>query len=100
MGADLIGWRDCELQRPLGPQGFLGKLKMKTYLRVIEQQVPPDKREAVKITVVVNDRQRELSYPEIREQAEAFQRGIPECARCPLASGQQLGCYHYVTYPV
>ncbi|HUJ61197.1 MAG TPA: hypothetical protein VLX92_21985 [Kofleriaceae bacterium] len=100
MGADLIGWRDCELQRPLGPQGFLGKLKMKSYLRVIESQVPEGQRDGVKVTVVVNDRQRELGYPEIREQAETFQRGIPACAQCPLSGGTPLGCYRYVTYPV
>lgn len=100
MGADLIGWRDCELQKPLGQSGFLQKLKMKSYLRVIESQVPPEAREKVAITVVVNDRQRELTYPEIRDQAETFQRGIPACATCPLAGGEQLGCYHYVTYPV
>jgi hypothetical protein len=100
MGADLIGWRNCELQKPLGPGGFLGKLKMRAYLRAIESQVPEGKRDDVSVTIVVNDRERELTYREIREQAEAFQRGIPECAQCPLATGKQLGCYHYVTYPV
>jgi hypothetical protein len=100
MGADLIGWRDCELQRPLGESGFLQKLKMKSYLRVIETQVPEGARENVAITVIVNDTQRELTYPQIREQAETFQRGIPACATCPLSGGEQLGCYHYVTYPV
>jgi hypothetical protein len=100
MGADLIGWRNCELQQPLGEAGFLQKLKMKSYLRVIEAQVPEGARESVAITVVVNDAQRELTYPEIREQAETFQRGIPACATCPLSGGEQLGCYHYVTYPV
>jgi hypothetical protein len=100
MGADLIGWRDCELQKPLGQSGFLQKLKMKSYLRVIESQVPPEARENVAVTVIVNDHQRELTYPQIREQAETFQRGIPACASCPLSGGEQLGCYHYVTYPV
>jgi hypothetical protein len=100
MGADLIGWRNCELQKPLGAAGFHGKLKMKAYLRVIESQVPEDKRADVSVTIVVNDRERELSYGEIREQAETFQRGIPACATCPLAGGEQLGCYKYVTYPL
>ncbi len=100
MGADLIGWRDCDLQKPLGASGFLQKLKMKSYLRVIESQVPPGQREDVTITVVVNDSQRDLTYREIRDQAETFQAGIPACATCPLAGGEQLGCYHYVTYPV
>jgi hypothetical protein len=100
MGADLIGWRNCELQRPLGPAGFLQKLKMQAYLRAIESQVPEGKRDGIKVNVVVNDRERQLTYPEIREAAETFQRGIPECASCPLSSGNQLGCYHYITYPV
>jgi hypothetical protein len=100
MGADVIGWRDCPLQKPLGTAGFLGKLKMTAYLRAIEAQVPADERAGVQVTVVVNDRQRSLSYEDIREQAETFQAGIPDCATCPLAAGRQLGCYHFVTYPV
>lgn len=100
MGCDLIGWRDCELQRPLGDAGFLQKLKMVSYLRVIEAQVPAAQRDQVKIAVIVNDTQRQLAYPEIRAEAERFQEGIPGCATCPLAEGRQLGCYHYVTYPV
>src|SRR5687767_15825461 len=100
MGADLIGWRNCELQRPLGTNGFLQKLKMKSYMAAIESQVPPEARENVKVTLVVNDTQRELSYREIRDQAETFQRGIPECASCPLSAGAQLGCYQFVRYPV
>jgi hypothetical protein len=100
MGADLIGWRDCELQRSLGDRGFLQKLKMKSYLRAIESQVPEAQRANVQVTVVVNDEQRELTYPQIREAAEEFQRGIPACASCPLSGGTQLGCYRYVTYPV
>ena len=100
MGADLIGWRDCDLQKPLGPNGFLQKLKMKSYLRVIETQVPPAQRPGMTITVVVNDQQRELSYEEIRDAAQQFQAGIPACATCPLSGGEQLGCYHFVTYPL
>lgn len=100
MGADVIGWRGCPLQQPLGPQGFLGKLKMKAYLRAIESQVPPEARENVKVTVVVNDTERELTYKEILGQAQQFQAGIPECQSCPLSGGNQLGCYHFVTYPV
>jgi hypothetical protein len=100
MGADLIGWRDCDLQRPLRPEGFLQKLKMKAYLHVVESRVPAGQRDGVEVTVVVNGNERNLTYREIREQAETFQRGIPECASCPLSGGQQLGCYRYVTYPV
>jgi hypothetical protein len=88
------------LQQPLGPQGFLGKLKMKAYLRAIESQVPEGARDDVKVTVVVNDSQRELTYKEILAQAQQFQAGIPECASCPLSGGDQLGCYHFITYPV
>lgn len=100
MGADLIGWRDCELQRPLGDKGFLGKLKMRAYMRAVESQLPEGKRENAQVTVLVNDTQRDLTYREIRAEAEGFERGIPACATCPLAGGRPLGCYHYVTYPV
>lgn len=104
MGADLIGWRGCELQRGLGPQGFLGKLKMKSYLTVIEERVPPAARATVKVQVVVHRPegpvQRALGYDEIREEAATFQRGVPACASCPLAGGAPVGCYRYVTYPI
>jgi hypothetical protein len=100
MGADLIGWRDCDLQRPLGTNGFLQKLKMRAYMRAVESQVPEGKRENVEVTVLVNDTKRDLTYREIRAQAEGFERGIPACATCPLAGGKQLGCYQYVTYPI
>lgn len=105
MGADLIGWRDCELQRGVGgPDGFLGKLKMRSYQSAIESQVPPEARETVRVQVIVNRPegpvQRALSYPEIRAEVASFAAGIPACASCPLSGGAPLGCYRYVTYPV
>jgi len=101
MGADLIGWRSCALQRELGPDGFLGKLKLRSYRAMIEQQVPPAQRAGVKVTVQVTGRPpRILGYPEIVAESDDFRAGIPECADCPLSSGRPLGCYQYVTYPV
>lgn len=101
MGADLIGWRPCPLQAELDPAGFLGKLKLRAYRGAIEAQVPPEGRAAVKLTVEVTGRPpRQLSYPQIVDELDAFERGIPECATCPLAGGRPLGCYHYVTYPI
>ncbi|HEY4178071.1 MAG TPA: hypothetical protein VGM90_14590 [Kofleriaceae bacterium] len=100
MGADIIGWRECPLQRSLGQKGFLGKLKMRAYMAAVESQVPEGERENVAVTVVVNDTERDLTYREIRAEAEQFQAGIPECASCPLSGGRQLGCYKFVKYPV
>jgi hypothetical protein len=101
MGADLIGWRNCDLQQSLGPRGFLQKTKMKAYLAAIESQVPPERRAVTKVTVVVNDTERELTYNEIRDAAEQFQAGIPACATCPLSpGGKPIGCYRFITYPV
>ncbi|UJR80642.1 PTS sugar transporter subunit IIA [Sandaracinus amylolyticus] len=104
MGADLIGWRDCGLQRGLGPQGFLGKLKMRAYQTAIEAQVPPDARATVRIQLLVNRPegpvQRELGYEQIRAEVASFAAGVPACASCPLGGGAPLGCYRYVTYPV
>ena len=100
MGADLIGWRTCELQKQLGKTGFLQKLKLKSYLAAIESQVPEGKRDGTVVTIAVNDRERDMTYREIHDQAVDFQRGIPACATCPLAGGRQLGCYHFVGYPV
>lgn len=100
MGADLIGWRNCELQQSLGQRGFLENLKMKAYKRAVESQVPEAQRAKVKVAVITNGVERELSYPEICAKADTFERGVPECATCPLSSGKPLGCYYYVTYPV
>jgi hypothetical protein len=104
MGADLIGWRECELQRGLQPAGFLGKLKMQSYRRMIETQVPPEARASVKVTVQVHRPEgpveRPLSYGEIVAEAEALAAGSPECPSCPVGGGAPLGCYRYVVYPV
>lgn len=101
MGADLIGWRGCPLQEELGPEGFLGKLKLRVYKRAIEERVPEDKRATVEVVVRVDGRpDRKLKYRAICDEADQFARGIPDCARCPLSSGSALGCYHYINYPV
>lgn len=104
MGADLIGWRECPLQMRLGPNGFLGKLKLRAYKELIESMVEPADRESQEITVVVNGpdgpKERNLTYPQIRDEASEFLRGIPDCSTCPLSGGKPLGCYHFVTYPV
>jgi hypothetical protein len=104
MGADLIGWRECPLQMRLGPKGFLGKLKLRAYKELIESMVPPEDREGQKITVVINGpdgpQERNLTYPQIRDESTEFLRGIPDCSTCPLSGGKPLGCYHFVTYPI
>lgn len=102
MGADFIGWRGCPLQDELDPEGFLGKLKLRAYRAVIEERVPEDRWETVEIVVRVSGRpDRELKYGDICRELDAFEPGIPECGRCPLAGGgRPLGCYRYVTYPV
>lgn len=77
---------------------------MRGYRVAIEQQVPPEQRESVTIQVVVSRPegpvQRSLGYTQIREAAETVERGIDECATCPLSGGRPTGCYRYVTYPV
>lgn len=101
MGADVIGWRNCELQATLGTTGFLGKLKLKMYRAAIEARVPPEKRAAIKVNVAVTNRAlRVLTHAQIVEELQAFEQGIPECASCPIGGGPPVGCYRYVTYPV
>ena len=100
MGADIIGWRFCPLQRQLEPTGFLSKLKLRAYKAVIEQRVPEAQRGPIKLTVVVNGEQRQLTYAGIVEDLQSFEAGIPECADCEVGGGTPLGCYRYVTFPV
>jgi hypothetical protein len=101
MGADVIGWRDCELQARLERSGFLGKLKLRMYRAAVEAQVRPENRATVHITVTgANRPSRDLTYGEIVDELEDFERGIPECTSCPVGGGSPLGCYRYVRYPV
>ena len=102
MGADYVGWRGCSLQQDLGEEGFLGKLKLRGYRRVIEERVPPERRDVVRISVSVTGRgERELDHAGIVAELADFERGVADCATCPLASdGAPVSCYRYVTYPV
>jgi hypothetical protein len=101
MGADYIGFRGCDLQRSLGVQGFLGKLKLRAYKGAIEAQVPEPQRATVKVQVQVTGRApQSLDYAGICHELETFLAGSPECPSCPLAGGNPVGCYRYVGYPV
>jgi hypothetical protein len=101
MGADIVGWRSCPLQKPLGKAAFLQKLKLRSYLQLVESQLPEGERESVKLAVRVGEApQRELTYAELQRSSEGFKDGIPECATCPVSGGQTLGCYRYVQYPI
>ena len=104
MGADLIGWRRCPLQAELGPAGFLSKLKLRTYLTLVDDQVAEEERADVRVNIMVHGpdgpTQRELTYQELVDGAREIANGIPECATCPLGMHKPLGCYHYVTYPI
>lgn len=101
MGVEYIGWRDCSLQRELGPEGFQAKLELRAYRSVIEARVPEDRRDAVRLRVEVpGGPVRDLGYDEIVRDLGGFEAGIPDCAACPLADGRPLGCYRHVTYPI
>ncbi len=101
MGADIVGWRNCQLQSELGAPGFLSKLKLRMYRGVFETQVPPAERDLVRIMIRVTGRaDRELGYRDVVAELASFESGIPECPTCPLSGGKALGCYRYVTFPV
>jgi hypothetical protein len=101
MGADYVGWRACALQQELGEHGFLGKIKLRVYKRVVEERVPEDQRATIKLNLQVTGREpRETTYPEICAELDTFEAGIPECASCPLGNGNPVSCYRYVTYPI
>lgn len=100
MGADFVGFIGCELQAPLGLEGFLRMLKLRAYRAAVESQVPPEKRAAVSLTVRVNDQERQLTYAGIVASLGDFERGCPSCAGCMVGQGEPLGCYRFVTYPV
>jgi hypothetical protein len=101
VGVDYIGWRGCALQQELGPDGFLGKLKLRAYKGAVEAQVPAERRDTIQVVVNVTGRPpRQMRYPDICSELDTFAKGIPACAACPLADGAAVGCYRYVTYPI
>lgn len=105
MGADVVGWRNCELQRFLEPEGFLAKLKLRAYKAAVEAQVEPEKWDTIKVSTYVDrgngPEMVDRTYPGICEELQAFESGIPDCKSCPLSrGGQPVGCYRYVTYPI
>ena len=100
MGLDVVGWRDCSLQRELQFETFMQRLKLRAYKKSVEDNFPAEARQAAKVHVSINDEQQALSYAEICEQLNSFERGIPECTDCPLSGGAPVGCYRYVSYPI
>src|SRR6185503_17578130 len=57
--------------------------------------------DGIKVEIQTSGRAtRSMTYREIKDGAEGFARGIPECATCLIARGKPLGCYSYVTYPI
>ena len=101
MGADIIGWRACQLQEREGEDGFFHKLKLVAYKRHAEQTLPEPQRSTTPIKIRVSGQpERVLSYQAISDAVRDFEPGIPLCRSCPFAEGRPLGCYRYVSYPV
>ena len=101
MGADVVAWRNCQLQLELGPAAFLGRLKLLAYKSAIDDRVPAGERDAVRFTLRVGDVPgRDMGYAEITAELGRFADGIPECADCPLSGGKPLGCCRYLTFPI
>jgi hypothetical protein len=101
MGADIIGWRNCDLQQSLGRQEFLHKRKLLAYCRIAESLHQPSDpaKYRIRLNVIGRDVQ-EMSLSEINEQLGDFPQGIPECHACVVSHGETLGCYSYLTYPI
>jgi hypothetical protein len=101
MGADIIGWRNCQLQRQLGANGFFWKQKLRTMKGVVERQIPEASRHGLRISLgsVGSDR-REITYSEIVQELASFDAGTHECASCPISGGRPIGCHRYITYPI
>jgi hypothetical protein len=101
MGADVIGWRSCPLQRSLGRDEFLHKLKLRAYRRTAESLAQPS--DPTKCTVRIRTLGRGIrttTLQEIIDELGDFEQGIPDCHTCPVSAGKVLGCYAYLTYPI
>lgn len=99
MGLDIYGWRNCAVQKELA-EGFLGKLKMRSYKEAVDERLPEDKRQTVKVSLTINDETTQLDYSELEESVQWLQARADECSSCPLANGIAYGCYRYVPYPI
>jgi len=101
MGADIVGFIGCPLQNSLGLDGFLAKLKLRTYKVQIEERVPAHQRSQLKVEVAGSNRATQmLTYDGIVREVSDFEQGIPECANCPISGGRPIGCYRYIKYPI
>lgn len=105
MGADIVGWRGCTLQRTAGPERFLGLLRLRSLKRLVEDRYPPATRSAILVTVeehagAEHRGQREIRYDALVDLLSGFESGSPDCRACPLAQGRALGCHRRVTYPI
>lgn len=101
MGADIVGWITCPLQRALGPESFIWKLKCTAFKIYADQNVPADRRAEIKIHLSGTNRQwHHTSYAQLMQEVQGFEQGIPECASCPISGGYPLGCYRYISYPI
>lgn len=72
MGLDAIGWRNCDAQEELGPDGF--------FAAVVARAHAPG---AV-----------------TSEGGRAFERHAAACDGCPLSGGRPFGCHRTVAYPI
>lgn len=100
---DIVGWRDCALQRSLGEAYFVSKLFRVRWLRAVDERVPADARTTMELATIdaVNlGCTRQLGYEEVRRQVAHLRSATDECARCPLSRGQPIGCHQVLTYPV
>jgi hypothetical protein len=104
MGADLIGWRGCPLQATLDPWEFYRRMKTKVVRdsaieELAEQKLAPTTMLRLHVPELWSE-PRAVTVQGLTEEIGDFDKGVPECAACPIARGHVLGCYSNIHYPI
>jgi|GEM_PF-2424301 len=102
MAAEFIAWKGCPLQRELGPDGFVSRLKLLQMKRVVDAQIDdPEERDNVTVQAQGADGAvHELDYVDIAAATGTIEAGIPDCSECMLSHQLPVGCHRGVSYPI
>jgi hypothetical protein len=97
-GVDLVGWRTCPKQKEWGPKRFL--LTMKKIGRQAEEAAALGPAPMNPGTLTPAQRARMQASQEVRQGAQIYAEGTPECRDCQLSGGRGFGCHVFVDYPI
>ncbi len=98
-GIDIVGWRNCAKQKELGPGRFVSTVSALASHAALAPQLPQGSQSEQ--AAVSPERRRQLAqHRQIREGAQQFMQGTPECANCAVGAGKPFGCHRFIRRPI